>query len=200
MKGSIIMVSFFVVGILLQRFVGMPAFFSGMTVSYVVMVVLMFVVGVSVGIDEKALKALRNTNFKMALVPIGTVVATLLTSILITPLLGGLSIFDTMAVGSGFGYYSLTAVIVTNAKGAELGTIALVANILREVLTILLAPLFVKVFGKLAPIASGASTTLDITLPAIVKFSGKEYAVLAIFNGIVISIIVPILVSFFVSF
>ncbi|MEG2759289.1 MAG: lysine exporter LysO family protein, partial [Rikenellaceae bacterium] len=97
-------------------------------------------------------------------------------------------------------YYSLSTVIITNAKGAELGTIALVANILREVLTILLAPLFVKVFGKLAPIASGASTTMDITLPSIVKFSGKEYAVLAIFNGIVLSFVVPILVSFFVSF
>lgn len=194
------MVSFFVAGILLQKFVGLPAFFSGMTVSYVVMLVLMFVVGVGVGIDEKALNSLRNTNLKMLLVPIGTVAATLLTCIVITPLLGGLSIFDTMAVGSGFGYYSLATVIVTNAKGAELGTIALVANILREVLTILLAPFLVKIFGKLAPIASGASTTLDVTLPAVVKFSGKEYAVLAIFNGIVISVFVPILVSFFASF
>ncbi|MEG1794485.1 MAG: lysine exporter LysO family protein [Rikenellaceae bacterium] len=200
MKGSLIMVSFFVVGVLLQKFVGLPAFFHGMGVSYTVMLVLMLVVGIGIGIDEKALKALKGKSFKMMLVPIGTVVATLLTSIIITPFLGGMTIFDTMAVGSGFGYYSLSTVIITNAKGAELGTIALVANILREVLTILLAPLFVKVFGKLAPIASGASTTMDITLPSIVKFSGKEYAVLAIFNGIVLSFVVPILVSFFVSF
>ena len=39
--------------------------------------------------------------------------------------------------GSGFGYYSLSSIFITEYKGAELGTIALLSNISREIITLL---------------------------------------------------------------
>ena len=107
------------------------------------------------------------------------------------------TVAEIMAVGSGFGYYSLSSIFITEYKGAELGTIALLSNIIRELIALLFAPFLVKYFGKLSPIAVGGATTMDTTLPVILKFSGKEFLVVSLFSGFVLDLSVPFLVTFF---
>ena len=135
----------------------------------------------------------------MLLVPLSVVIGTLLgiglTSLLITEL----SIMDSFAIGAGFGYYSLSSVLITQISGETLGVLSLLTNLIREVGTILFAPLLVKVFGKLAPIASGGATSMDTTLPVIQKYSGSNYAVTAVINGLILSFLVPILVPIFLT-
>ena len=84
-------------------------------------------------------------------------------------------------------------------RGPELGTIALLANIMREILTLLLAPLLARRFGKLAPITLGGATTMDTTLPIITRASGQTYVVVSIFHGFCVDFSVPFLVTFFCS-
>ena len=151
MKGSIIIVSFFVAGVLLGRLVDVPALLTAEEPTLYALYVLMFLVGISIGSDKKALEALKHQNFKIILVPLATIIGTLAGSALISLVLGGKSLTDCLAVGSGFGYYSLSTIFITQYKGAELGTIALVSNILRELIALLAAPLLVRYFGKLAP-------------------------------------------------
>ena len=143
---------------------------------------------------------LRQQQLRIALIPVGTIVGTLIGSAVISLFIAGMRVTDAMAIGSGLGYYSLSSIFITEAKGAEMGTIALTANIAREIIALLLAPLLVRYFGKLALVAAGGATTADTTLPIITKFSGKEYVVIAIFHGIVCDFSVPFLVGFFVSF
>jgi uncharacterized membrane protein YbjE (DUF340 family) len=71
----------------------------------------------------------------------------------------------------------------------------LLANILREIITLLFAPVMVKYFGKLAPIAAGGATTMDTTLPIIIRTSGKEFSVVSIYHGFVMDLSVPFLVT-----
>ena len=78
-----------------------------------------------------------------------------------------------------------------------MGTLALTANIIREIITLLGAPLLVCWFGKLAPICAGGATTMDTTLPVITRFSGKEFVVISIFHGFIVDFSVPFLVTFF---
>ena len=127
-------------------------------------------------------------------------VGTLAGCALIALVLPKRTIAEIMAVGSGFGYYSLSSIFITEYKGAELGTIALISNIIREIIALLFAPLIVKYFGKLAPISVGGATTMDTTLPIILKYSGKEFLVISIFHGFVLDLSVPFLVTFFCSF
>lgn len=76
----------------------------------------------------------------MLLIPLGTITGTLLFSALASILLSQWSVFDCMAVGSGFAYYSLSSILITQFKeptigiqlATELGTIALLTNIFRE--------------------------------------------------------------------
>ena len=110
------------------------------------------------------------------------------------------SLFDWLAVGSGFGYYSLSSILITEVKGAELGTIALLYNVMREVMPIVLAPVFVRNFGPLAPISVGGATTADTTLPAISRESGEYFVPISIFHGITVDFTVPFLVPFFLAF
>ena len=118
-----------------------------------------------------------------------------------------MNLADCMAVGAGFGYYSLSSVLITQMKepqvgvafAAQLGTIALMANIMREVLTLLTAPLIYKVFGRFAPISVGGATSMDSTLPVITAVCGKEMAFISIFHGVTVDFTVPFLVTFFAS-
>ena len=106
---------------------------------------------------------------------------------------------DCMAVGAGFGYYSLSSIIITEYKNAELGTIALLSNIMREIIALLAAPFLVRFFGKLAPISVGGATTMDTTLPIITCCSGQEYVIVSIFHGCTLDFLVPFLVTLLCS-
>ncbi|MCF0160822.1 MAG: lysine exporter LysO family protein, partial [Bacteroidaceae bacterium] len=91
----------------------------------------------------------------------------------------------------------LSSMIISNAKGPELGTIALMANIIREVITLLGAPLLVRIFGRLAPISSGGATTMDTTLPIITETCGNQFVMVSLFHGFVVDFSVPFLVPLF---
>ncbi|KIO42918.1 lysine exporter LysO family protein [Sanguibacteroides justesenii] len=197
MKGSITIVAFFIAGILIARFIDIPSSVTGDELTVYALYLLMFLVGISIGSDKKALQALRQQDLKLALVPLATILGTLAGSVLISFALQGRSITDCLAVGAGFGYYSLSSIFITQYKGAELGTIALVSNIMRELIALLAAPLLVRYFGKLAPISVGGATTADTTLPIITKFSGKEFVIISIIHGITVDLSVPFLVTFF---
>lgn len=199
MKGSIIIVSFFVLGAFIGAFDLIPFDFSDSDLSYYALCGLMFFVGFSVGNDTNTLKQFKTINPRLILLPVVTIIGTLVGSALISIFLSNRSMTDCLAVGSGFGYYSLSSIFITEYKGAELGTIALLSNITREILTLLFAPLLVKYFGKLAPISSGGATTMDTTLPIIARFSGQSFVIVSIFHGFVVDLSVPFLVVLFCS-
>ncbi|KAA6306310.1 hypothetical protein EZS27_023552, partial [termite gut metagenome] len=54
-------------------------------------------------------------------------------------------------------------------------------------------------FGKLAPISAGGATTMDTTLPVIIRYSGKDFTIASIYHGFVVDFSVPFLVAFFCS-
>lgn len=199
MRGSLIIVSFFFVGVLVGLFQLLPFNVADTELSFYALCALMFFVGLSVGSDSKTLKSFRSLNPRLILLPFVTIVGTLIGTALISFVLPQRSAADCMAVGSGFGYYSLSSIFITEYKGAVMGTIALLSNIIRELITLLLAPLLVKYFGKLAPISAGGATTMDTTLPIITKFSGKEFVIVSIYHGFVVDLSVPFLVMLFSS-
>lgn len=208
MKGSLVVVGFFALGCLLGWSGRLPDAVVESDMAVYVLYLLMFQVGLSIGSDKKLKEILGSIRPKLLLVPFATIAGTLLFSALAGLLLAQWSVFDCMAVGSGFAYYSLSSILITQLKepalgvrlATELGTIALMANIMREMMTLLFAPLFVKYFGRLSPICAGGATTMDTTLPVITRYSGKDLVFISIFHGIIVDFTVPFLVSFFCSF
>lgn len=200
MKGSLIIVGFFVLGVLCGRTDILPINIAGSDISYYALCGLMFSVGISIGNDPETLNNFRKLNPRLVFLPVMTILGTLAGSAVVSLILSHRSLSDCLAVGSGFGYYSLSSIFITEYKGAEMGTIALLANIFREILTLLAAPLLVRWFGNLAPISAGGATTMDTTLPIITRTAGQEFVVVSIFHGFVVDFSVPFLVTLFCSF
>lgn len=194
MKGSLIILSFFAAGLLLGVYRVLPASWLDYDYSFYVLAALMFSVGFSLGHQPDTIQQFRRIHSRVLFLPLTTVVGTFL-GVLIVSFFSERSVIDFLAVGSGFGYYSLSSILITEYKGIELGTIALLANILREIITLLFAPVMVKYFGKLAPIAAGGATTMDTTFPIIIRTSGKEFSVVSIYHGFVMDLSVPFLVT-----
>lgn len=199
MKGSLIIVGFFILGIFAGNLGWLSIDGFGFDISFGALVLLMFCVGISVGSDLGALRNLRSLNSRFLLLPLITIIGTLAGCLLVGLFLPWRTIPETLAVGSGFGYYSLSSIFITQYKGAELGTVALLANIAREIITLLGAPLLLKIAGPLAPITSGGATTMDTTLPIITTVSGRDFVILSIYHGFVVDFSVPFLVTFFCS-
>ena len=199
MKGSLIIVGFFALGIVAGLLSIVPQSFVESDVSYYALCALMFCVGIGIGSDSGILSSFRKVNPRLMLLPLMTIFGTLAGTAAAALLLPHRHLFDCMAIGSGFGYYSLSSIFITEYRGAELGTIALLANIMREILTLLCAPLFARWFGKLAPITMGGATTMDTTLPIITRASGQDFVVVSIFHGFCVDFSVPFLVTFFCS-
>lgn len=199
MKGSLIIVGFFVLGALCGLMELIPFDIAKTDISFYALCVLMFSVGLSIGNNPQTLKNFKQLNPRLVFLPLATILGTLSAALLVSLILPHRSAVECMAVGSGFGYYSLSSIFITEYKGAELGTIALLSNISREIITLLSAPLLVRWFGNLAPISAGGATTMDTTLPIITQYSGQQFVVVSIFHGFVTDFSVPFLVTFFCS-
>jgi len=101
-----------------------------------------------------------------------------------------------LALASGFGWYSLSAIVMTEAYGAIWGSVALFNDLIRE----FFALIFIPVFMRKSPSASvglGGATSLDFTLPIIQQSGGLKVVPLAISFGFLINIVSPVLMVFF---
>lgn len=173
--------------------------------SLCILYALMLQVGIGIGSNRSLQQELKKLSPKMLLVPVATIIGTLAFSAAASLLLSQWSVFDCMAVGSGFAYYSLSSILITQFKepsiglqlATELGTIALLSNIIREMMSLVGAPLIRKYFGQLAPISAAGVNSMDVLLPSITRCSGKEVMPIAIFHGILIDLSVPFFVNLF---
>ncbi len=153
---------------------------------------LMFFVGISVGMNKSVFKKIREYHVKIFLIPIGIVAGTIAGGAVCSLLLRE-KLQDSMAVVSGLGWYSLSGVLVTGMINARLGSIAFLSNLLREILSFLTIPWVARHLNPWAAIAPAAATSEDTTLPVIMKYTSEEVAVMAVFNGVLCSVLVPVL-------
>ena len=196
MKGTLIILAFFTTGVIVGISGHLPAHLISSNLSTYVLYLLMFLAGIGIGADRNSWSVLHTMNLKIFFVPIGIIIGTFAGVSVSALFLPSLGLREVLAVGAGFGYYSLSSIFISELHSQALGVIALLSNILREIFTLVMTPLLVKYFGKLAGIASGGATSMDTTLPVISKYSGKDYAIISLFSGIVLTILVPFLVTF----
>jgi len=149
-------------------------------------------IGMGLGQNVHVFRQIGELGLRVLLLPLATVVASVAGG-LFAASFGGISYGLGAAVGAGMGYYTLTTALITASHGPEAGSLAFVANVVRELVTITGAPLLARL-GVMVPIAVGGCTSLDSTLPALERALGKEMVVVAIVSGFVLSILAPVLI------
>ena len=193
------------VGVALGYADAVPTWLLDPDLPMIILSVMVVLVSLGLGAGDNLHYMLRTFNWRMFLLPLCTIVGTLLFSALGVLVLRGFSLTDCLAVGSGFGYYSLSSVLIADLKSATLGvqgaaelaTVALLANVVREMIALFGMPLFARWGGPLAPISVSGVTSMDVCLPSIARYSGSDLVPLAILHGIVLEVCVPILVGAF---
>ncbi|TCP95343.1 uncharacterized membrane protein YbjE (DUF340 family) [Cricetibacter osteomyelitidis] len=120
---------------------------------------------------------------------IGGIIAALVLS---TPISQGLTI------ASGFGWYSLSSVVLNDAWGAVWGSVGFFNDLTREIFSLFTVPLFMH-YNRSTAVGITGATALDCTLPIIQRAGGMEVVPLAISFGFIINIAAPILLVFFSS-
>ena len=159
---------------------------------------LLFGVGVDLGKNKEIFQQLKSLGWQILLLPVLIAIGSIIGAVIIGFFIG-LTSSEAAAVGAGFGWYSLSGVILGKLHSVELGSLAFLSNVFRELITIISLPLIVKYLGKLTGIAPGGATTMDVTLPVIKETAGEETVIPAFFSGAVLSILVPILVPFLIG-
>jgi len=155
----------------------------------VALIALLFVFGFSFALDKDAVDKMRKTGVRILAFPLLVVLGSLVGG-LVAGLVLQLNLTGTMAVSSGFGWYTLAGPMMGQLLGPKWGTLGFTANFLRELITITSIPLMVKL-DKFAPVASGGGTTMDTTLGVIMRYCGKDTLILAFSNGLVLSLVAP---------
>ena len=199
MRQSVIFLFVFAAGVLLALFNVMPDALVQSGASKWVLYALLFCVGIQIGTSKGVFSVVRSFGFKIMMIPLATTVGTFAGVALVSLLLPHRTLLDCLIVGAGFAYYSLSSILISKMHSPELGTVALLSNIMREFSVFVFAPLMVHYFGKLAPICVGGASTMDSTLPIITKFSGADYVVIALFHGMIIDFSVPLWIGFLLT-
>ena len=137
-----------------------------------------FVAGIEIGSNRRLLKQIctpKNLALALAL-PTGVVVGSL-GGAYASHFLTGLSVYDSILVGSGLGWYSLSSVVISTMYSTELGAVAFLANMLREVSSFVLIPLLAR-WNKLMSIAPGGAGTMEHFYDALTE-GGADAALAA---------------------
>lgn len=197
------MVILTVIAVFLGIFCGLSHFDHPLVVwianhSDVILYLLMFSVGISVGMQKDILKRIKAYHVKIFIIPFGIITASALSGLICAPLTG-ISMGYSCAITSGMGWYSLSGATIAKLGTAELGSIAFLSNLMRELFSFFIIPVIAKYCNSYTCIAPAGATSEDTTLPMILKYTNEETVVLSVVNGVVCSFFVPILISFFLQ-
>ncbi len=156
------------------------------------LLLLLFVMGISFGMDRESMAKMKKLGFRILAFPFAVALGSVLGGFVGGLILGNVT--ASMAVSAGYGWYTLAGPMMAQLFGAEWGALGFTVNFLRELLTITTISLTVKI-DKYAPIASGGATTMDTTLPIIMRYCGSDTLITAFSSGFILSIMAPFTIT-----
>ncbi|EOC1471464.1 lysine exporter LysO family protein [Cronobacter turicensis] len=160
------------------------------------LIFLLFLIGIQLRNNGMTLKQIV-LNRRGMMVAIVVLVSSLIAGAL-NALLLGLPLRAGLAMASGFGWYSLSGILMTESFGPVIGSAAFFNDLGRELIAIMLIPALVRRSRSTALGICGA-TSMDFTLPVLQRSGGLELVPAAIVHGFILSLLVPVLMAFFAA-
>jgi len=198
LKKPLILLLLVVIGSFVGYFLPPVAVLHDGTVATWILYFLLFIIGIQMAGSGSSLGKMIMQP-AVLLVPAVTIAGTLAGS-LGTLVFDGMTPGRALALGSGFGWYSLSGVLIADLGDPMLGAAAFISNLLRETIAFLCVPLL-KFSGRCeSGIGISGATSMDVTLPVIEDTWGARVIPLAVAHGVILSFLVPFLVPLFMSF
>ncbi|MFA0080400.1 lysine exporter LysO family protein [Vibrio breoganii] len=156
--------------------------------------VLLFLIGIQLRNSGLTLREIIIN--KHGLIIAGVIVITSWLGGIVSALLLDLPLSQGLAMASGFGWYSLTGILITDNYGPLYGSASLIVELLRELVALIFIPMLIKTRPCTA-IGYAGATAMDFTLPVIQQTGGIRCVPVAIVSGFILSLLVPILILTF---
>lgn len=200
MQGSLLLLAVVTVGVitglLLGPRLGETLFTAADLLAEWVLYALLVLIGCQLRNSGMPLKQILLNRLGLA-IAITLAVSSLLAGLAAAPLLS-LSWNEGLAMASGFGWYSLSAILIGDQLGPLMGGVAFFNDLFRELLAFILIPLVIHRHTALA-IGYGGATSMDFTLPVIQQHGGVACVPIAVVSGFILSLLSPPLILFFLS-
>lgn len=189
LKTPFMMIGIVLLGVVVALVTDLFSWFEGSMIT-IVLYLLLFFVGMQMVQHEVDLKPLL-TSPLMLLLPLSTIVGTYLGALAI-PLLTDYTLREGMTLVSGFGWYSLSGVLISSLGDPHLGAVSFLSNLFRESISFMLIPLLAT-FSRFSfsGISIAGATSMDVTLPLLKKSLGETVVPLAIAHGVLMTLVAP---------
>lgn len=159
--------------------------------------VLLFFVGLELGREGTVVENFKKVGIRILAFPIASIIGCLFFAAIASFFLP-MTARESMAIASGFGWYTLAPVILSDYS-AELSAIAFLHNVMREMIGIIIIPIVAKHVGYIEACSVPGAAAMDVCLPILEKTTNSDTAVYAFVIGVVLSTAVPILVPLFIG-
>lgn len=164
--------------------------------SWYLLLVFIFLIGVELAFTQFDRSWL---SWKVLMVPVAAFVGSCLASILNYLILSNhYNLNEILALAQGYGWYSMSGILFTELHSAQLGGIALLTDLFREIFAILLMYCLGWRFPRSA-ISSAGATSMDVTLAMVKQSCGTHYVPHAMMSGLILSLLAPLLISLFLN-
>jgi uncharacterized membrane protein YbjE (DUF340 family) len=150
-----------------------------------------------VGLDLSKEKIEKRFFKDIVLVILSTILGTLLFAFILSFFIP-LKKLETLLAASGFGWYSLSAILISSSYNAYIGSISFFSNVLRELIAIVISPFALK-RSRYGTISVAGATSMDTLLGIIALYSDRETALVSFGHGFIVSLLVPVFVNFFLK-
>ncbi|MEA5084585.1 MAG: lysine exporter LysO family protein [Lachnospiraceae bacterium] len=162
-----------------------------------ILYLLIFYVGIDMGLNRDIFGKIKNMGIKILLVPFGALIGSFLGGI-ITSFLVSETVKESLSVTMGMGWYSFSGILISDAGNPELGALAFLTNVFREIFAFIFIPFIARNIGFYSAVATGGATAMDTTLGVISRNTNGKIAVVSFISGMVITMCVPIIMPLFV--
>lgn len=164
--------------------------FSGIGIKVGLCVLLVFV-GLDMGIAGTVAANIKKIGFRIFAFPLAVIIGTFV-GVAICSLFFDLSVHECIAVGAGFGWYTLAPGILMEKGFVTLSAISFLHNVMRENIAIIMIPIVAKFIGYVECTGLAGSAAMDVCLLIAEKATNAETAVYSFITGVVLSIMIPI--------
>ncbi|OHD66954.1 MAG: hypothetical protein A2101_02830, partial [Spirochaetes bacterium GWF2_52_7] len=192
LKTPVVMISIVIAGIAMALVTPWFDWFESSMIT-IILYLLLFLVGMQMVQHEVDLIPLLKSPL-MFLLPLSTVLGTYLGA-LVFPLVSTYTLRDSLALVSGFGWYSLSGVLISSLGDPQLGAVSFLSNLFRESLAFILIPVVSALsHASFSAISIAGATSMDVTLPLLKKSLGDSVVPLAIAHGVIMTLLAPFLI------
>ena len=167
------------------------------TVLITILCILLFFVGIEIGLEGTVVQKFRMVGWRIFLFPVAVILGTLAV-MLIMSMFMDYKATEVLAVGSGFGWFSLAPVLIAEYS-AEISAVSLLYCVMRDVLGFIFIPVIAKKIGYVEAIAPPGASAMDVSLPIVERATNADIAVYSFVSGAIVSIMVPVLVPLFIA-